>query len=146
MFGRKRQATVESVSRASYDRGQPGGYPGGFTTLSPPTPYQFRADMPLSGVPQVGVGNMGFVGAPNGTAPRSLMEFLGGSGGVLVKRQIKPAVGGTGTYIVPPGNTQEIGLEGLTGGLYAVGQLSSQALMSYMQGQPYNGNGPAPQG
>lgn len=74
------------------------------------------------------------------------MEFLGGAGGLLVRGQIKPAVGGTGTYLVPPGNTQEIGLEGLTGGVYAVGQLSTQALMSFMQGHPYNGNGPAPQG
>lgn len=144
MFGRKKRAPVASATRARYDRSQPGGNPGGFTTLSPPTPYVFRADLPLQGVPQVGVGNMGFTGAPNSLAPRGLLEFLGGSGGVLVKGQIKPAVGGTGTYIVPPGNTQEIGLEGLTGGVYQVGQLSSQALMSFMQGQSYQGQGPAP--
>jgi len=143
MFGRKK-ASAQAVQRASYDRSQPGGNPGGFLTWSPPTPYTFRADMPLSGVPQVGAGNMGFVGAPNGTAPRSLLEFLGGAGGLLVRGQIKPAVGGTGTYIVPPGNTQEMGLGGLTGGVYQVGQLTAQALMSFQQGVPYQGQGPAP--
>lgn len=136
--------TRKGLIRSSYDRAQPGGHPGGFTSFSPPTPYTFKADLPLQGVPGVGVGNMGFRGAPNGAAPRGLLESLAGAGGILVKRDIAPTAAATGTYLVPPNNVQTVPLGGLTGAVYQTGQLTAQALMSYQQGQAYNGQGPAP--
>lgn len=105
------------------------------------TPYRYKGNFrrPYAGF---GVAERGFTGTEPG-APSGLLVDIAGMGGILVKRDIKPAA----NFVVQTGGAggaQTSPIGGLTGGLYQVGQLTATALSQYQQQQAYNGTGTPP--
>jgi len=104
------------------------------------SPYLFKGNnrRPFAGF---GVAERGFIGTAPG-APSGLMVSQAGAGGVAVRRDIHSTFG---TYMSGgPGTASIVPLGGLTGGLYQTGMATVTALSEYVQGQSYNGSGPAP--
>lgn len=110
----------------------------GFT--GPPTPYRFKGNsrLPYAGV---GVAERGWLGTEIGAGAGQAMT-LSGWGGLLVKRDIRPAEGAYNW--TPPGTryTQTVPIAGLTGGLQEQGQLTLTGLQQYMAQQAATGGAP----
>lgn len=112
-----------------------------FIGWSPPGPYKYKGNfgLPLAGS---GVTERGFPGTVPG-AGAGMVEWIGGIGGLLVKREISPVQPGTyqsgGT-----GAAQQVSVSGLTGGVYQASQFLVTALQQFTPSQPFNGSGPTP--